>query len=473
MLSVVRHSLTPRIAAVASAEVLALNLLFWALPFPRYLGGEAPEPLAQTSALMALGCAFFNTAVLQFSFWSFGLYARDALYGGGALTRRLGLALVFALALAAPPYLLFHFAIGETLDLAPERMVSVVLAFLAFVALERYCVLRLFNDRTRFGNVLILGTSPSTLAAIRETVEGQRGSPCRLAGVLSDDPAEVGGEIHGCEIAGIVADIRDFVDYRRVNTIVISLPRHNRHLPTDYLVRCKMAGIRVLYVGDFYESIARKVLLEDFSPLDFLYRSNLVMTRFRWLSKSVFEKSVALVLLVTSLPLMALAAVLVKLTSRGRVLYRQVRTGVSGRPFTLLKFRSMITDAEKNGARWAQQNDPRVTRWGRVMRRMRIDELPQLFNVLRGDMSFVGPRPERPEFVEQLEEEIPHYGQRHLVKPGITGWAQVAFHYGSSIEETAEKLRYDLYYIKHMSLGFDLLIILNTIRTVLYNGGAR
>jgi sugar transferase (PEP-CTERM system associated) len=473
MLSVVRHSFTPRIAATVCFEVFALNFLFWSQPFPVFVGTDPTGALAESSWAIVTVCALFNTAVVQFSFWSFGLYSREAIYNGAKFLRDFGLALAFSLALAVPTYFLFHLSMGEQLALSPATMGTVLLEFVSLVALERYVILRVFANRTYLGNVIILGTGNATSEAIRETCQGSHGDVCRFVAVLDTEESGIGTSVHGCPVAGTVDQIRDFVDYRDANTIIISLPRHSDHLPTDYLINCKLAGVRVLYVGEFYESVARRVLLEDFTPLDFLYRRNLVMTQFRWLTKSIFEKTAALLLLIPSIPVMIFAAIMVRISSPGPILYRQVRTGQGGEPFTLLKFRSMSVDAEKDGATWAQQNDPRVTSWGRIMRKTRIDELPQILNVLRGEMSFVGPRPERPEVVEQLEQQIPHYSRRHLVRPGVTGWAQVAFHYGGTIEGTEEKLRYDLYYIKHMSIGFDLLIILNTVRTVLYNGGAR
>jgi len=473
MLSVVRHSFTPRIAATVCFEIVALNLLFWSWPFPRFVGEFSTGVLAQAHSIILAACALFNTAAVQFSFWSFGLYSRETIYSGRDLFRQFGRALAFSVALVAPSYVVFQLGVGEQFTMAPYSICVVFLQFVSLVAIERFMILRLFSDRPPLGNVIVLGTGPRTVETIREARKGGHGDVCHFVAALDTDETRVGGDVHGCPIAGMIGQIRDFVDSHDVDTIIISLPRNSPRLPTDYLITCKLSGVRVLYIGEFYESIARRVLLEDFTPLDFLYRGNLVMTQFRWMTKSIFEKSMALLLLLPAIPVMVLAAIIIKLSSRGPVLYRQTRTGQGGNSFTLLKFRSMCVDAEKNGATWAQKNDPRVTGWGRIMRETRIDELPQIFNVLRGDMSFVGPRPERPEFVEQLVKEIPHYSQRHLVRPGVTGWAQVAFHYGGSVESTEEKLRYDLYYIKHMSLGFDCLIVLNTIRTVLYNGGAR
>ncbi|MFY7975234.1 MAG: exopolysaccharide biosynthesis polyprenyl glycosylphosphotransferase, partial [Rubrivivax sp.] len=190
--------------------------------------------------------------------------------------------------------------------------------------------------------------------------------------------------------------------------------------------------------------------------------------------KRVFDIFCALLLTLVSAPIMVITAFAIKLESRGPVFYRQERVGLEGKPFMVTKFRSMRTDAEKDGKpRWATQNDDRVTRIGHIIRRLRIDELPQLFNVLNGEMSLVGPRPERPFFVEQLTQEIPFYAVRHSVKPGVTGWAQVRYHYGSTVEDSQEKLQYDLYYVKNHTLFLDLVVLFETVGVVLTGKGAR
>ena len=190
-------------------------------------------------------------------------------------------------------------------------------------------------------------------------------------------------------------------------------------------------------------------------------------------AKRLFDITVSGVLLVVTFPLIALFAILVKLDSRGPAFFRQQRIGLYGQPFTLLKLRSMRTDAEAGGARWASKDDPRITRLGKFIRKVRIDELPQVWTVLRGQMSFVGPRPEVPQFVDDLEDKLPFYAERHMVKPGITGWAQINYPYGASIEDSRRKLEYDLYYAKNYTPFLDLLILLQTLRVVLWPEGAR
>jgi exopolysaccharide biosynthesis polyprenyl glycosylphosphotransferase len=258
----------------------------------------------------------------------------------------------------------------------------------------------------------------------------------------------------------------------RVRTLVLA--RGNDHaLVPAFVADCQRRGIRIESESEFWERHLRRV---DIANLDAAWFAGLEGTNARWLSLAVsrvFDIVVSMALLLTTLPLMAVVALLVRLDSPGPVLYRQERVGLGGRPFTCLKFRSMRMNAEAAGPTWAQQRDPRVTRIGSFIRRTRIDELPQLINILGGAMSFIGPRPERPHFVEQLAAAIPFYHERARVKPGLTGWAQVNYPYGASVEDARAKLSFDLYYVKNRSLLLDLLILLSTIRVVLFQEGSR
>ena len=247
-----------------------------------------------------------------------------------------------------------------------------------------------------------------------------------------------------------------------------------RRLPTPLLLQCRLNGIRVLDEASFWEREARCIDVDGAHPSWLLSGDGFRHGRCNAFLKRLFDLAIAIALILLTLPLMLVVAVLIKCESRGPVLYRQERVGRCGRVFVLLKFRSMRQDAEAGGAPvWAAKGDSRITRVGRFIRYTRIDELPQLWNVLRGEMSLVGPRPERPYFVERLAAAIPLYAERHFVKPGITGWAQVNAPYGASFEDAREKLRYDLYYIKNRSLFFDLRILISTLRVVLFQEGAR
>jgi len=239
-------------------------------------------------------------------------------------------------------------------------------------------------------------------------------------------------------------------------------------------MHCKFSGIDVFDAPTFYEQLTGKLLLENITPGWFVFSNGFKLTHTIRFCKKIIDKILATIGLIITFPLFPLIAVAVKISSPGPVFFKQVRTGLHEKQFLLYKFRTMRSDAEAGtGAVWAQDNDPRVTSIGKFLRKSRLDELPQLYNVLKGDMSFIGPRPERPEFVETLKQQIPYYSHRHFVKPGITGWAQIKYPYGASVEDAVEKLRYDLYYIKNLSITLDLLIFFETIKVILFSRGGR
>jgi sugar transferase (PEP-CTERM system associated) len=266
----------------------------------------------------------------------------------------------------------------------------------------------------------------------------------------------------------------DTVRNEKAKKIVISLSERRGVLPIKDLLACKLSGVEVVDAPSFYEELTGKLLIEDIKPSWFVLSDGFRKTGFRSISKRIFDILFAIICLAITVLYVPIIALLIKLDSRGSVFFRQVRTGEGGKDFLIYKFRTMRQDAEsETGAVWAQKNDTRITRMGRFLRKSRLDELPQLFNVLKGDMSFIGPRPERPEMITALEVIIPYYSERHSVKPGITGWAQVKYSYGGSVEDAIEKLKYDLFYIKHMSLFLDLLILLETVKVVLFGRGGR
>jgi sugar transferase (PEP-CTERM system associated) len=255
---------------------------------------------------------------------------------------------------------------------------------------------------------------------------------------------------------------------------IVVAPDDRRGLPVQQLLHCKLAGIRVTEFLDFWERETRTVDLDALRPSWLFYSDGFRCGVVDELFKRAFDFVVSLAVLAFTAPLLVVVACLIKLESPGAILYQQERVGYRGRNFTILKFRSMRTDAERDsGPQWAVRGDSRVTRVGAVIRKLRIDELPQIFNVLRGDMSFVGPRPERPYFVVNLAAVIPYYNERHWVRPGITGWAQINYPYGASIEDARHKLSFDLYYVKNRSIFLDFVILLQTIRVIFWNYGAR
>ena len=261
-----------------------------------------------------------------------------------------------------------------------------------------------------------------------------------------------------------------------VSEVVVAPDDRRGSLPMVELLECRLTGVKIVDALTFFEQEAGTIKVNLLEPSWLIYSEGFTDTNLRRASKRAFDVVIAAVMLVVTAPihLAAIAAILIESRGRGPVFYRQERVGDHGRTFEVIKLRSMRTDAERDGvARWATSNDDRVTRVGRVIRKLRIDELPQLVNVLRGEMSFVGPRPERPQFVEQLSQELSYYPLRHAVKPGLTGWAQVRYPYGASVKDAEEKLKFDLYYVKNQSLMFDLMILLQTVEDVMFGRGAR
>ncbi len=272
-----------------------------------------------------------------------------------------------------------------------------------------------------------------------------------------------------------IHNLKRFVENLGVSEVVLALEERRNSLPLQDLLRIKTAGVHVNDFSSFIERETGRVDLDTVNPSWLIFSDGFSSGRaVSSVAKRMFDVAVSLLLLALTLPLIVLFALLVKLDSKGPAFFRQTRVGLYGQPFDLIKLRSMRTDAEADGkAQFAAKNDPRVTRIGRFIRKVRIDELPQAWSVLKGHMSFVGPRPERPEFVADLEEHLPFYAERHMVKPGITGWAQVNYPYGANLEDSRHKLEFDLYYAKNYTPFLDLLIILQTLRVVLWHEGAR
>jgi sugar transferase (PEP-CTERM system associated) len=270
-------------------------------------------------------------------------------------------------------------------------------------------------------------------------------------------------------------NLRALCERFNVNEVVVAMDDRRRGFPIRDLLECRLAGVDVTELLTFLERETGRVRLDVLNPSWMIFGQGFRRDPVRLFSSRLLDLAASLVVLAVSLPAMLVTVIAIKIEDglTAPALYSQRRVGLGGREFKVLKFRSMRQDAEANGAVWAQRSDPRVTRVGAVIRKLRIDELPQILNVLRGHMSFIGPRPERPEFVAELAEKIPYYVQRHCVKPGITGWAQLCYPYGSSEQDALEKLQYDLYYIKNNNLLFDLAILVQTAEVVLLGKGAR
>jgi len=315
--------------------------------------------------------------------------------------------------------------------------------------------------------VLILGTGE--LARELGALLGTTSSPFTLAGYLQCGGTCVSSE-HVIEKEG---DLLATALKNRAGIVVVALAERRGVLPLQEMMRCKLNGIEILDAPAFYEIVQGKLMLEQMTPSWIIFSSGFRRTALISVYKRCVDIGLAVTGLLLSLPFFPLIALAIRLESPGPLFFKQVRVGNGEKPFVLYKFRSMRQDAERDGAVWAVKNDARVTAVGRFLRNSRIDEIPQLFNVLKGDMSFIGPRPERPEFVEGLKRDIYYYSKRHTIKPGLTGWAQVRYPYGSTVEDAIEKLRYDLYYIKNISLFLDTQIIFETVKVVLFGRGGR
>jgi sugar transferase (PEP-CTERM system associated) len=319
--------------------------------------------------------------------------------------------------------------------------------------------------------LLLIGTTDAGVTLARELFN-KRLLGIEIVGFVDPDPARVGHTLCNTSIIGTIDDIAEIVRLRRVDRVVVNLADARGRLPMDTLLDLRLRGIVVDHLATVYERYTGKIALENLRPSWFIFSSGFRYTGALAAAKRCLDVAIGVIGLVLTAPLMIVVAAAVKLTSRGPVLYSQRRVGQNGRIFVIRKFRSMRVDAEaETGAVWATAHDRRVTPVGRLLRATRLDELPQFWNVLAGDMSLVGPRPERPEFVGNLEREIQFYGQRHVVKPGITGWAQISYPYGSTVADALQKLQYDLYYLKHMSFGLDLFILFATMKTVLSRTG--
>jgi exopolysaccharide biosynthesis polyprenyl glycosylphosphotransferase len=294
-----------------------------------------------------------------------------------------------------------------------------------------------------------------------------------IAGYV-DDTHEIGELLPGGKMLGPMASLREIVNATQPDRVVVGMFERRNRMPVNELLDMRFAGRIIEEVTSTYERICGRVCLKELRPAQLIYSGELGPRPQDVAWQRVSNSIAAGAGILLGLPFMLLTAAAVRLSSPGPILYRQVRVGLNDVPFTLYKFRSMRADAESGtGAVWAAKDDPRVTWVGKIIRRIRFDELPQLFNVIKGEMAIVGPRPERPEFVKALSEQIPYYRQRHCVRPGITGWAQINHKYGATLEDTAIKLEYDLFYIKNMSLSLDTYILFHTLKTMLLTRGAQ
>jgi sugar transferase (PEP-CTERM system associated) len=320
--------------------------------------------------------------------------------------------------------------------------------------------------------VLILGTGPAGIQLVREVLTRPE-LHMKVVGFLDERGENIGKSLVNPGIIGAVADVEKIVDRENIDRVVLSLKERRGGTPASALLQLKFSGIRVEDVHSCYEGVTGRILLERLTPSWLILSDGFRKSRSLLAAKRIVDILVSSVLLLLALPVMALVAVAIWVETGSPILFRQTRVGLAGKHFEVLKFRSMVQNAEENGPRWAVTGDCRITKVGRFIRNFRLDELPQLINVLRGEMSLVGPRPERPHFCEMLEQQIPFFGQRHAVRPGVTGWAQIKYEYGSTVEDAKAKLELDLFYIKNLSLTLDSAIIFETAKVMLLRRGAK
>jgi sugar transferase (PEP-CTERM system associated) len=330
-----------------------------------------------------------------------------------------------------------------------------------------------FGSLASARRMLVLGTGPTGISLVRDIISHPE-LQLKVVGFLDEKGENIGKSLVNPGIIGAAADVESIVQDEKVDHVVVSLTERRGRMPVRQLLHLKFAGVHVEDAHSLFERLTGRIILAHLSPSWLIFSDGFRKSTLLVWAKRAIDVVISLAALIALWPLFAFVAATIWLESGSPVLYRQERTGLRGRPFKMLKFRSMYNNAEEDGRpRWASQDDNRVTRVGKWIRQLRLDELPQVINVLRGEMSLVGPRPERPEFVSMLEEQIPYYGLRHSVRPGITGWAQIKYQYGGNIEETKTKLEYDLFYIKHLSSTLDFAILFETAKVMITGRGAK
>jgi len=397
---------------------------------------------------------------------SMGLYQRHLRDGGRGMFVRISVAFCIAFVVMSLAFYLFP-------NLFLGRGVLAIAFLLAFVGVifSRFMYISIVDRENLNQRVLVLGVGRKArqIDDLLKRRSDRRGFT--IVGYLplnNEKPV-----INPDKIIPYNLTLIKLIEELDVDEIVLALSDRRDGFPIDELLDCKMSGVDVVDVQSFFERQAGRIILDLLQPSWLIFSDGFAQGAMRDIIKRAFDIIASLILLILTVPVMIIAAIAIYLEDRGPVFYQQVRVGKNWKLVSVMKFRSMRTDAEKNGIQFAQKDDNRITKIGNFIRRTRIDELPQLFNVLKGDMSFVGPRPERPEFVEQFAESIPFYSERHRVKPGITGWAQICYPYGDSEKDTIEKLQYDLYYVKNYSIFLDLTVLFQTAEVILWGKGAR
>jgi exopolysaccharide biosynthesis polyprenyl glycosylphosphotransferase len=398
-----------------------------------------------------------------------GIYFQD-LYSDFRMTSRLLYAQQVMTALGAT-LIVQALIVYVNRDLMLARWVILASSGLVVVLLPlwRYGCLRFLRTTMGVQRLLLIGTDKSGIDLLNRLHTRPELGLTAIGFLANGVPR--GERIAGLPVIGHTSELTTVIARERPDRVVVNLSERRSVLPVETLLDLRFSGVRITEVGSLYEVAFGRVPIQYLRPSHLIFAEELGPSPFVMRLQTFYSFLIAAIALIIAAPVILLVALLVKLTSHGPVLFSQDRVGLNGKVFRIFKFRSMVVNAEAaTGAVWAKKNDPRVTAFGKFIRKTRLDELPQIFNVLRGDMAIVGPRPERPEFVTVLSEQIPFYRQRHSVKPGVTGWAQINYKYGETIEDTIVKLEYDLYYIKNLSPALDLFIMLNTVKVMLFSG---
>jgi len=449
-------------ALIVVGLLCGARLRFWGNPseFASYV--RAPEFAAQ---------ALMFVVTLQVCFYYSDFYDLSALRNRRSQLISLGQSLGAASLFLGLLYFIFpSLLIGRGVFFISTAVVA------SLVSVTRIALDRAWQVAAPVQNILILGAKGLALTAARE-LTGRADLNVHVVGLLETcvaSPPLDGATVFGHPILGTMEDLESVVRKYEVSRIIVAMEDRRGVLPIRELVKLRVQGVRVEDVHSTVSSLSGRIWLNMVQPSGFIFADGFRRSRPTLILKRIIDLAVGLLGLVLSSPIMLLVAILVRLDSKGPIIFSQTRVGLSGKCFQVFKFRSMRVDAElETGAQWAKHNDDRVTRIGRFLRQYRLDEFPQFVNVIRGEMSFVGPRPERPVFVDQLRDIISYYDERHSVRPGLTGWAQVQYPYGASIEDACRKLEYDLFYLKNMSVFFDGIIILKTIRIIMTGRGGR
>jgi sugar transferase (PEP-CTERM system associated) len=421
---------------------------------------------ALATSPMLIAKSLMITAVCQICFYYADIYdLRTANSKPEVVIRLLEASGAAAMILAATFYLFPEMRLGA-------GIVETSLLGIIFIILTWRMFVEWVNRSYSAGEQILLVGSGTALVNLARELRLRPDLPIKISGSVAEEGVIGSAEMLGVPQVGTLEDLERVLDETKPDRLIIGLQERRRQLPLKLLLKRRLEGLIIEDANALFEKITGRIPVESILPSSLIFSDGFRQSTWRRIYGRISGLLAASVLLVLCGPVMLLLAAIIKLDSRGPVLYKQQRVGRYGRNFYVLKFRSMRADAEKmSGPVWSQEEDPRITRVGKWIRKLRLDELPQLINVLKGEMSLVGPRPERPYFVQLLSEQIPFYELRHAVRPGITGWAQVRHEYGSSIDDSKAKLEYDMFYIKNISISLDLLILFQTIKTVIFGKG--